>query len=206
MRTGKSIFYHIPRTGGMWVKSAVRHSGVPYDRAKRVTGYKNRLKMYNEHSPPDGILDSEKEGRLSYCFVRHPIDWYKSFWSFRVASGHVQLRNPLDFYCWDNVFEKFVANALIIYPNGYVTELYQLFVGENRDKVDFIGRQENLLDDLLMVLKIAGEEFDEDAVRSLGKKNTASDARSIVPRLGLSDYTRDMVLRTEKWVLENFYA
>ena len=205
IRTKKSVFYHTPRTGGISVKEAIRLSGINYDRTKH-SQVKNRLKMYTEHATPDGTIAEDKDGLFSFCFVRHPIDWYKSFWSFRVAKGHVQIRNPLDYYCWDTIFERFVANALDYYPDGYVTELYKLFVGENLDKVDFIGKQENLVNDLILALNMAGEEFDEDVIRNLKKYNRTFDRRAISPRLGLSDYTRDRVLRVEKWVMDNFYV
>lgn len=199
-RSGKSVVYHIPKCGGVWVKEAMRRSGVKYDRC-RGSGRKFSFGLVREHAPPDGVAEEDREGRFAFCFVRHPVGWLKSFWCYRVKTGRLDAKFPPD-ACWDDCFEPFVLNLLDAYPGGFVTHLYQHYVGD----VDFVGRQESLADDLVMALTLAGEEFDEVALRALGRRNVSGGKERMKKLLMLSDGTRERTLGVERWVVERYYA
>jgi hypothetical protein len=62
-------------------------------------------------------------------------------------------------------FPEFIRRVNIKRP-GYVTEHYGWYT---KSEIDFIGRQENLLEDFIEVLKIMKIDFDEEFVRSYGK-------------------------------------
>ena len=51
------------------------------------------------------------------------------------------------------------------FPNGFVTELFQYYVGKDLSKINFIGKQENAENDLVEALKLSGQEFDEGRLR-----------------------------------------
>jgi len=70
-RTDKVIFYHIPKTGGRWVKAAMIYAGVPYRRAKYYYGTDRKppkelvkahaLRLKREHETPLGVLNEDKD-------------------------------------------------------------------------------------------------------------------------------------------------
>ena len=199
IRTDKSIFYHIPKTGGVWVKETMRRAGLEYGRCRdKPVSHPFRLKR--EHATPAVVRDEDKAGRFSFCFVRRPVSWYRSFWCYRIKTDTVGQKFPLDLM-WDDEFEPFVRNVLAACPNGFVTKLYQFYV----DDVDFVGRQENLRGDLVRALTLAGEQFDENAIRNTRRFNMSATSKRFIGKCELSAETRARVQKTEAWVLERFY-
>lgn len=203
--TDKSIFYHIPKTGGTWVKLAMRHSGLQLGRGKNLRRTGHPFSLKREHATPDVIVDKHKEGRFSFCFVRHPVEWMRSSWAFRYRIRGVGSTAPIH-KLWVDEFQPFVLNVLKQYPDGYVTQLYQYYVGVSADGVDFIGRQENLVDALVRALTLAGEDFDEQALRSVGRRNVAAARPEMVELCALDKGIERDVLTTEKWVMDTFYG
>lgn len=68
--------------------------------------------------------------------------------------------NQLDMDCWSNDFQKFVQNVLMRYPGCYSKRIQDMLgVRQTDADVSFIGKYENLLDDLLKALILAGETF-----------------------------------------------
>jgi hypothetical protein len=64
--------------------------------------------------------------------------------------------------CGSPDFNRFVRNVIDKCP-GYVSQLYGRYT---YPKVDFIGKQENLRDDLIAVLRMRGLPFDEDYIKN----------------------------------------
>ena len=152
----KSLFFHIPKTGGNWVRSALRAS------------CDVQLELQDHTFPMRVTSDYYK-----FCFVRHPLTWYKSFFNYRNSRKWQSVkRMELDNYsCGDfNVFIKRVCK----YTNGFLTSLFKKYTQD----VDFVGKQENLVDDLVTALKSAGETFDEGKLRGTQRLNL-SDSESL---------------------------
>lgn len=168
--TDKTLFIHVQKTGGMTVREVLyrcnpvghesgdaegeRHFGLPELRA-RHPGIEN--------------------GRLSFGFVRHPVDWLISRWTFAVASGfpiHVRHRGSAAQVwmasCWSESFDIFIDKYLERYP-GIATQTMFQKLGLWSDKpADRVGRTEFLLSDLASILEQAGEHLPSlpDVVRN----------------------------------------
>ncbi len=54
---------------------------------------------------------------------------------------------------------------------GYVTELYSRYTEE---RIDFIGKQETLVDDFVYVMKQLNVDFDEEKARNLPRENVSA--------------------------------
>lgn len=203
-RTNKSIFYHIPRTGGMWAKGVARRSGVMYDRAEK-NSIRHRLSLMREHGTPEGVKESAKEGLFSFAFVRMPFEWYKSFWAHRkIHEDSFVAAFPLDF-AWDSNFEKFIINNLRMFPHGFLTDVYQCFVGKDGKDLDFVGKQENLTEDLIKALTLAGEEFNERTIRRTKRFNVATGRKEVEGLFNISNELKQELMEKEKWVTDTFY-
>jgi hypothetical protein len=160
-------------------------------------------------------LYHEVQRSHKFCFVRHPHSWYASYWRFMTGrnwrSFHEErqrertyvLRQPWHPNAYlerlDSAdFDAFVRSVLDTYP-GYLTQMYGWYALPGH--VDFVGRTESLVDDLVTVLKTLGLDFDEDEVRDTEKINTSPDR---VDRPEWDDDLWAEVRRLEAPVFERF--
>ena len=181
-----------PKTGSSWSSAAVLRAS---EHAKPFGVARGRY----YHAPLRGVF-SQLSHMPAMAFVRHPLTWYKSIWSFRAMHQVRNMKFPVDRH-WVPDYEEFVISMLDAYPGGFVTQLFQYYVGKNGDGLDFVGRQENLTNDLVTALTLAGETFDEDLLRGT-KRYNVSRKYDVV----LSKDTQNRVLEVEKWVVDNFYG
>ncbi len=221
--TNKSIFYHIPKTGGMFVKAMMRHAmDVETSGYARTRGYygpteneltdlkrylAHSIQLRREHITQWEVNQEQKKDKFSFAFVREPLAWYKSFWAFRKTVYDTNEFNrafPLDF-AWDVDFEKFINNVINMYPLGFVSILYKCYLGQNGDELDFVGKQENLKEDLIKALTLAGEDFDKRGIIGAGRNNAKVAARGFSENMGIGGRTKSRLLRHEHWVLDTFY-
>jgi hypothetical protein len=207
IRTTKSVIYHIPKCGGIWVKEAVRKSlhrtGMAYWRCRQAH-VAQEFGLVREHSTPDRVIPEDREGYFSMAFVRNPVTWYRSYWCYRVKTGYLDKKFPLD-NLWDDNYEKFLVKALDNLP-GFVTQLYQFYVGKDGKRLDYVGKQENLTWDLIEALTLAGEDFDEIVVMKTQWRNIAYQSSRIGKLAVCSKELDDKIEESERWVLETFYV
>jgi|APSaa5957512535_1039671.scaffolds.fasta_scaffold71512_2 hypothetical protein len=191
-----SVFLHIPKTGGNWVTTILKelnlfessvghkHSDIDQYFAPHIIG---RKALINYSVPRILRRWSKPEKPFMFCFVRNPISWYESWYNYM----SMPIRNwfiwgdEYDRYNWhpnsilnglgEGSFIEFVENVNKKRP-GYVTELYGWYT---KSQIDFIGKQENLADDLIKVLKIMGLDFDEDYIKNYKKINVATKNKLI---------------------------
>lgn len=137
-----SIFYHAGRTAGHFVRKIVMDMNIP------------TYEVGNFHDWPSCInLSPEEENKLSFCFIRHPLSWLKSFWCIQMQRGW-----SLDEYSkslQSDSFSEFLMKAVEIYPDGPVSAIFRPYLEQCKE----VGRQENLKEDLHRILDLAGEEI-----------------------------------------------
>ena len=190
-----ALFLHVPKTGGMWVSAALRDLGAV--RCRVATKHSDMERVLNcARRHPGRYVEAvfkagpawqrHARGAFKFCFVRHPLAWYESYWSFTRARGWtvwgVDKRGhprwhpnaPLD-GLGDDDFNRFMRNVLARSP-GYVSRMYAWYA---TPAIDFVGKQEHLVDDLMTALRTIGCAFDERALRARPPVNAS--ARSGVP-------------------------
>ena len=149
-----SMFVHIPKCGGRKVADLI---------CKYVEGYSFvGDRVYDAHNTPD-------TSKQVFAFIRHPATFAHSLWKHRSkvkANRRGQQWNWQDYIrlekeCGNPDYNKFVENIL----NGtdYVYDYYKHYTDKYPD-VQF-GRMENLVEDLIDILKKNGEVFDEERMR-----------------------------------------
>jgi hypothetical protein len=186
--TPRVRFLHVPKTGGTFLTEAIAAAGVPIETPEGSPG----------HASLAESLDYSD--RFTFAVIRHPLDYWRSYWAFRLRTGW-DMDHELDRdFATDN-FEEFIE-AVIAHVPGAASHLYEQFVGPPEDEIDFVGRYENLVDDVCRALRLAGESFDEQVLRSYPKVNVSDYG----VRGGL--YPQSLATRlaeSERGAIERFY-
>ncbi len=193
--TDKMVFFHLPKTGGLWIAEAIEAAGVSTHRPDPLGD-----QPYSSHGHAD-LQEVDVGERFSVAFVRHPLEWWRSYWGHRMRTGW-RTDHGVDVAAASDDFNEFITRAIAHRP-GYLGEMVESFVGSPRPKVDFVGRFEHLVDDACLALRLGGEPFSEPALRAQPRCN-ASD-REGFPAL----YRRDVARRlaeAEHRTIERFYA
>jgi Tfp pilus assembly protein PilF len=143
----------VPKTGSRWVTAAIEAAGIQHEHVgpSELRGHAN-LHVHGRHY------------RFIACFVRNPIAWYRSYWSYRMERGW-RPKYLLDRQCQSDDFRTFVRRAVRYLP-GALSEIFNSYTGYPAAPIDFIGRQEHLAEDLIIALRRAGERFEGAAIRA----------------------------------------
>lgn len=182
LRLSKSIFIHVPKAGGTWVTRVLGTMGMV--KARYPLGAHCSIKDVFSQYPED-------KGLKSFCFVRHPLGWYQSFWAYRQMSGW-DPNNSLD-ECRASTFSGFVENVLERHP-GYLSGRLR----ELTDSVTHIGRFEALRESLIRVLTLLGETFSSEVIYDSRPENESAGP--------VGRYTADQIERLHKAELYAFEA
>jgi len=97
----------------------------------------------------------ELERPFRFAFVRHPICWYRSFFSYQQGLlwepiPYVPLYPPKDIEYVD--FLKWVLDN----HAGFLGRLYEKYVGSSKNPIEFIGNVRSLRMDLAKALAFTG--------------------------------------------------
>jgi|TARA_R110000803_G_scaffold157124_1_gene221575 hypothetical protein len=173
----KSLFFHLPRTGGSWINLALKDISVPIDPLKKV--------RYG-HVP---FYHCSNHKKFSFSFIRNPFDWYKSLYSF--FTNYNMFSRP----CEINVFvQDFILKGFGLYHNTLD------FFG-NDYEIDFIGKYENLTSDLIKAMTLAGEVFDKETILNLSQTVVGGYPKC---EDRLNDTTKDLIYKFDKKVFDTF--
>ena len=156
----KSVFVHIPKTGGTWVHAVLN----------KMDLIQNVVQI---HATPNKFRKLIGD-RLYFTFVRNPVTWYQSRWSGLYARNHhpVKLKNQPGFeFINDDELNNFKLWADNVLERTSLTLIYKNYLGENLDGCDFIGKTENLSNDLIEILTKTKENFNPDFAKTTEKEN-----------------------------------
>jgi Tfp pilus assembly protein PilF len=149
----------VPKTGSTWIRAKVKELGLEVEEVGDPA--------MREHD----FLTAFDRSAYSFvgAFVRNPVDWYRSYWSYRMERGW-RPQYPLDRHCESDDFETFVRRAVTTLP-GALGNIYTSYVGEPGAEVEFVGRQESLAPDFARFLRLAGEDVDESVLLDESRVN-----------------------------------
>jgi hypothetical protein len=173
------------KVGSTWIRAALRAAGAEF------------VEVGPEEWRVHGDIDTH--GRTaSYIatFVRNPVTWYRSYWAYRIERGW-RLHFDLDRECRHENFRDFIRNVTLKMP-GFLTRMFERYTGPDSDPIDFIGKLETLADDVVRLLTIRQEKFDESALRSTDVRNATS------VRPPLTSETIDLICIAEQEMLTRY--
>ena len=181
-----SIFFHVGRTAGHYVRKTIREMGIPtYD----VGAF---------HDWPSNIpLSEEEQKKLFFCFVRHPLAWLKSFWCHEMQFGWSE--SDYSSKTQSDSFAEFLTKAVKAFPSGPATEAFRPFLMQCQE----VGRQENLAADLRRILERAGEKVVPEVLEQAGV-TTVEIAREIQNAATAPKALLEKVLRAERGLCRQF--
>lgn len=135
----KVVFIHLSKTGGIWSESILEKYGFEIINLKRRDGHIPNLPEYKNY--------------FTFGFIRNPVAWYKSLYRF-FKTNNWKLQSGRDFSdlkC--NNINEFLD--IIREQNRFDLNktYYEFFV---KNPVSYIGKYENLYEDLDLCLKING--------------------------------------------------
>lgn len=184
MELQRCIYYHASKTGGYWVKNALRQT------CKVV-------KELNTHCNK-GYYDSPT--KPSFSFVRNPASLYESTYQ------HYRRKDCdfiIDYKFW--VFPKYAhlpfpefVEAMVENEPGWLTDYSELFLAG----IDYIGRYENLQEDLFEILDVVGEPHDKEVIRNTPPANVGKYHN----RVEMTPYLRGLIEKSERGLIEKFYT
>ena len=154
----------MPKTGGTFIRETIGNLGIENEEIGQT--HEHVISFIEKY--PDYL-----KGRIVFTFIRHPLDWWKSYWSYRVLTGWSP-DSKIDRECNDNDFQIYIDKILKSQWKYHYINICRGFLTSH---TDYVGRQENLVDDLKNILIIAGELHDNNSVGLLEKINTSNSQK-----------------------------
>lgn len=171
----KAVFIHIPRTGGSSIKRILRDVG----------GFSEEM-THADFRYVKEKLGNEWKNYFKFSIVRNPFSRMVSWYNWLVYSSKLGKDKRGRIVQHPGTFENFLFNYNRIYKKdrmtGYTFKKQQVeFIG---NKMDFVGRFENLQEDFDYICKRIGMKNIKLPVR---KKTEETDYKSYYTRK-LRDY------------------
>lgn len=202
-----AVFLHVPKTGGGWVSKVLNELGLAEaptaikhaDMAHHFGRFYRNSPLAHLKAVAADVLSPLRSKPFVFCFVRHPVSWYESWFRF-MAQPRLdwmtfgRAADPRDWHPTSMLngtgaadFSDFVLNVIERRP-GFVTELFGWYT---TPEIDFIGKQENLAEDLVRVLELMDLKFDKDLVMRAAPFGVGeAPANPIIWRAGLKEEVR----------------
>lgn len=184
IQISKAIFLHIPKTGGTWVTNYFRETGMDH--------WHKELGLH-AHIGSDQIrkIIGHTED-LCFCFVRHPLTWYRSYWQHKTDLARERSLGYLDSIV-DLPFQEFIETILQNQP-GFLTNHFRIFT----ERCRFVGKQENLRKDLNNFLKYLRIPYDKEYLFKMPRANITPSNKKYPIELALA------IMEAEKGLINEY--
>ena len=140
---------------------------------------------------------------MVFALARHPVSWYRSYWSFKTETGW-RIRFPFDRQFAYDDFPSFASAVMREHPGWLSKMLHRYTTTESGDAVDCIGKLETVADDFVRFLRLAGEDFDETAIRETPPQNVTENASRWRERTLLDAPLIAAIEEAERPIMERF--
>ena len=179
----KCIFYHNNKTGGNWVRDALRNS----------------CKVIKELHIHCNVNAYPKGDKKAFAFVRYPVWVYESTYHHfnrpEYKFNYTFLKQWIfPKYC-SLPFDKYVETMVDKHP-GWLSEYCTAFF----NNLDYLGRQEDLRESLLDILDDIGEPYKREIIKTTPISNLGQYKVLMTSRL------RKLIEKSEKSMIDRYYG
>lgn len=194
-------FIHIPKCGGTALNSALWKIGVITDRPSQIITTPAYGHLFASQMP--------ENGKPFFSFVRHPVSWWMSFYHWNLDPLHSRFsqaeRETTSFDEWIQDYGQFWL--------GQYTILVMRYLGRDpkfpsANKVELVGRTENLFRDLKTILIETRQPYSADVLDDLiaGRlklDSTLSNTQAY-DRRAVSQESKKIIYDCENYMYRNF--
>lgn len=177
------IFNHNPKCGGMWVTEALKNADI----YEKVLG--------------KGVWGSHtiKTASVTFTFIRHPLSWYKSWHAYWKERG-VKSRENNTFVAknWREDLNETIQIYTSHHP-GFLTRAYRRYIVCSLGGICLVGKQEYLMEHLVLILKCIGVGFDEMAIKQTPSINMSPQVQELARK------SKGLIEKSERVVFKTFY-
>lgn len=181
----------MPRTGGTWIQEVL--SGTTSFRQRGLREHISWTEIVHSPEPWDAWRK-----RTPFGFVRNPITWYQSIWTFYQIKGKKPFY-PIPSPRPRESFRDFVLRISSDTPGalGFVYDYYLL-------GVKHIGRFENLRGELVRLMSVLGDPVHPTDVLQKPPRNAASAVSEWKDRCRYDEKSLDAVIRSERGTMKKY--
>lgn len=204
----KSMFIHIPKTGGTWIIAATKRAGL----FKYKTKHKHPSLVEFRCINPKFDLKQIK----FFTFVRNPVTWWQSRWSDPfMRRQYLNNEQPekmpwIGNIRWLNYESQIQTQEQFEDFNTYIKWMLDRRPGFGGDYFRFmtnvskleVGKYEQITQDLVEILYRCGEEFKKSDILETPKANE-SDPELKIRRLYKEENLRRLI-EAEKRMMEQY--
>jgi hypothetical protein len=194
-------FVHIPKCGGTSLNSALWKLGLITDRTSQVISTPAHGHLFASQMP--------ENGKPFFSVVRHPVSWWMSFYHWNLNPDHSRFSEPErateSFDAWLRDYGQFWL--------GQYTTIVIRYLGRDsrfltNNKVQLIGRTENLFKDLKTILNEVQQPYNvavlEDLIAGRLKLDLTHSNTQSYDRNAVSNNSKKMIYDCESYMYRNF--
>lgn len=202
-----AVFFHTPKTGGTWIRRVLKEAGIPLTELRCKKCVALGRAVYDTccfHGTHDTIA-APKDGkrRLRFAFVRNPLTYHQSYWAYKMCAGW-DFHNPYDRNFAIGDFGAYIRASVAKEP-GWIGKFFEEFIGhEDSPIVDFVGRQENIRQDLITALRFAEQPVNEEIILHTPHVNAAASLPEWRERCVYTPELEALVRTSEEWAMRRF--
>ena len=219
------VFYHCPKTGGTWVREALKNAGLNLHEiifplfeggvsGDQVIPINDIVHMLPTKNPCTDFI--------TFSFVRHPLTWLQSTFKYLKKEGWNEEQNPIQRNIKSDTFKEFIikytslyqgeaSRQQLLYANPFLSLHSEEIVALSEKQkeilkshaMDYVGRCENLVEDLLIALASLNlSKAQKETIRNTPKANVSDLSIDV-------EYDEEMkalVLNSEKKLIDLYYV
>lgn len=208
----RSAYIHVPKTGGTWCRAAIKAAGIKhFESGPNVKRKLSRTHAKFSTAYPTICIRDWRNGddrpvkRFTFGFVRNPMAWLESRWADAIRKyGGVANHDIGNWFkaSFSHDFKQYVDNVIRIKANAPSMAMLGR-LGYHQDgarwvtdavKMDFVGRAETLIEDFIKALELAGEKFNDAAIRKTAPRRVASKLKEFKSRISWTKEQRQAIL------------